>query len=69
MRRPRPIQAKLPGGREQPTSNERRPAKQPKIVGVVEAVADEAGHLAAMGHSAAKSAGHKAHDILHGIGL
>jgi hypothetical protein len=67
MKRPRPISAKLPGSESAPSANQSRRPKKPLVVRAANAVGDEAGDLAAMGHSAAKSAGHKAHDILHGI--
>ena len=69
MRRPRPLPGHNPGLNDGPTANQARRPRKPRIVRAAEAVAGEAGDLAAMGHSAAKSAGHKAHDILHGIGL
>ena len=67
MRRPRPLPGNNPGLRDVPTRNQARPNKKPLVVRGAEEVGHEAAHLAAMGHSAAKSAGHKAHDILHGI--
>jgi hypothetical protein len=67
MRKPRPLAGNNPGYRDTPPpglsgDHNREP-------GVVRAARGVASDLEKMGHSLKKSAGHAAHDILHGIGL
>jgi hypothetical protein len=51
--------SQISGQAPKPSKNIRRPARKPKAVGLT-------GDIAAMGGSAAKSAGHMAHDAVHG---
>ena len=68
--KPRPLKGNNPGLRDSaPHGMAGAGSTPPLAVRAGEAVAGEVGSLAKMGQSMAKSAGHKAHDILHGIGL
>lgn len=61
--RPKPLRGSNPGLRDAaPHGMAGASGKPPAVVRIGEDVVK-------MGMSAAKSAGHKAHDILHGIGL
>lgn len=67
MRPPRPLKPRNPGERSEPTALMRGDTN--RTPGIVSAAEGAAHGLAKMGHSLKKSAGHAAHDILHGIGL
>lgn len=69
MRRPKPLQAHNPGLKESIPSSIPTGEHQPRYLRAAHYAEHEAGHLKKVGMNAAKSAGHAAHDILHGIGL